>query len=58
MINNFQSFCPGRRARAFKPLHPNINVHIPYTLLYMFLFGVDKENSFEDQSFLGWQALY
>ena len=33
-------------------LHPNISIYILHTLLY--IFGTDKENSFEDQSFLCW----
>ena len=37
-------------------LHPNISIYILQTLLYIFYFGTDKENSFEDQSFLGWRS--
>ena len=31
---------------------PNINIHILYTLLYTFFFVTDKENSFNNQSYL------
>ena len=37
-------------------LHPNISIYILHTLLYLFYFGTDEENSFEDQSFLGWRS--
>ena len=33
----------------------NISIHILHTLSHV-SFGTDKENSFEDQSLLGWQS--
>ena len=37
---------------GFNPSHPNISIDILYTLFYTFCFGTDKENLFNNQSFL------
>ena len=36
------------------PQHPDISNYILYTLNLFISFGADKENSFINQSFLGW----
>ena len=37
------------RVRVINPLHPNIGMHIPHTVLYTFPYGADKENLFVNQ---------
>ena len=39
---------------GFNPLLPNISIHILHNLFYTFCFGADKENLFNNQSFLVW----
>ena len=38
---------------SVKPQHLNIRSHTLHTLLYTFFFCTDKENLFNNQSFLG-----
>ena len=41
-----------RDIKNFKPLHPNISVHIPHTVLYTFPKCASKENLFNNQKVL------
>ena len=45
-----------RHLQIWKPLHPNLSIHIFHTILYYLGLGNEKENFLSNQSFLGWQS--
>ena len=45
-----------RHLQIWKPLHPNLSIHIFHTILYCLGLGTEKENFLSNQSFLGWQS--